>query len=137
MSAASYVGTVLPQFGPLVGAKLFVDGVEVTPDAMTQTPPRRIGRNGRGRPFYQGAYSFTATWVEMTLDEYQRLTTIFYPKLGSEAGTLVALILPWIDQAGRFVEGDAYMEWPDAGIGVLVERVSVTFSDFKLLGDRV
>jgi hypothetical protein len=137
MSAASYVGTILPQTGPLAGAKLFVNGVDCTPTKMRQVTPRKIGRNGLGRPFYQGTFTFVAVYEQPNLDDYQRLCAIFYPLLGSVNGTKVDLILPWIDQAGRFVEGTAYMEWPQAGdIGVLIESATVEFTNFRLLSEE-
>ena len=136
MSGSSYVGTILPQFGILAGAKVFVAGVDVTPTSLRQVPPKRIGRNGAGRPFYQGTYTFVATYTDMTLDEYQRLTSIFYPGIGSEAGTLVDVILPWADQSGRFVEGTAYLEWPQVtDITALINGVSIELTSFKLLSE--
>lgn len=137
MSASSYVGTILPQFTVLEGAKVFVNGVDVTPTTLGQTPPRKIGRNGQGRPFYQGTYTFTLRYTEQTLDEYQRLTSIFYPAIGSEDGPIVDVVLPWIDQAGRFVEGTAYLEWPEVSqVGALIEGVTVLLTSFKLVGEE-
>jgi len=136
MSASSYVGTLLPQHGVLAGAKLFIDGADVSPDALTPIPPKRIGYNGKGRPFYQGRMRYVARYTDMTLDEFQRLAVIFYPKLGSFEGTLVDVILPDIYQAGRFVQGTAYMEWPTVtDITTLINGVSVELTSFRLVGE--
>lgn len=136
MSASSYVGTILPQFGTLEGAKLFIDGVDVSPTTMQPVPPPKRGANGKGRPFYIGRYGWIATYDQSSLDEYQRLTTIFYPKLGTFAGTLVDVVLPHFDQAGRFVEATAYMEWPTmAPAGTSINGVQFTLSSFRLKGE--
>lgn len=137
MSAQDLVGTLLPQFGVLEGAKLFIDDVDVSPDKLRVIPPTRIGYNGRGRPFYQGRMRYVAEYTENTLDEFQRLAVIFYPKLGSFEGTLVSVIVPDIYQAGRFVEATAYMEWPTStDITALINGISVELSSFRLVGEE-
>lgn len=131
----------IPQFGPTIGAKVYVGGQGNVPQptAVGYEPPQQVGRSTRGKPFYQGLPTLVLKWAHMDIDGFQALSTLFFPTLNSPEGPVVDITWPSPYEAGRYVVAKAYMEWPSWGewSELYIHDVVVRFSSFSLQGQGI
>jgi len=111
------LGTYVPQ-GVALGADVVLDGTLniPTPTYLDEKPPTRVGTYLSGAPAFMGLPDRTLTWEWMTIDEWQALRVLFDTKLALIGDDrLITVTWPDPDQAGKYVEFRAFMDWPVRG----------------------
>jgi hypothetical protein len=109
------VGSYVPQFGPTVGAKLYINGRTNIPQPtwVKYNPPELAFKTIKGRPIYQGLPEVVVHWDNMDIDGFQALSVEFFTALNSVDGPIVELLMPNPAEAGRYDLFRAYLEWPN------------------------
>jgi hypothetical protein len=119
--------TSLPQFGPMIGASIAVDGIAF--DDSAHAGPRTVDYDGpeqwravSGRPYLQGPVTWTCKWDAMTLDDFQALYTVWNLLLNSNSGPRVVFSVNDPRTAGGYEGYDCWMDEPQFEMADLYVR---------------
>jgi hypothetical protein len=87
----------------------FDDVTHPGPRTLEYIPPQKIGHAISGNPIFQGPPGLKARWPKCTIDTFQAIAVIFFTK---SHYPLVTIVWPDPQQAGRFIQAQAFMGWP-------------------------
>lgn len=122
------------QFGPMVGAKIEVDGIAF--DDVSHMGPTSVEYQGpeqfraiSGRPYLQGPVKWVCKWAVAVLDDAQSLYVLWNLKLNTTDGPRVTFAVNDPRNAGTLESYDCWMDEPQFRMEALYVRdLTVTFT---------